>query len=132
MKIDLGVELGATAAFSTQRLTLFIPNKDQNGRKLKDHKRWVDDARELLSKIGGGSTAFPPADGNWVNEKGDIIWEQTTMIFCYFLPDDFRGQLKNLREFLHRFGRATKQGEVVVEIDGEFFRIKQFDQVKGE
>lgn len=127
MEIDLAAELGATADVSTQRLTLFIPNKDKNGRKLKDQSKWVDEARKLLSGIGGGATAFPPADGTWINEKGDVIWEQTTMIFVYFLPDTFRAHLKNLREFLHRFGRETNQGEVVVEIDGEFYRIKQFD-----
>ena len=71
MEIDLGAELGTTEAYSTERLTLFIPNKDRNGRKLKNHSRWVKEARELLSKIGGGSTAFPPADGTWVGAKGD-------------------------------------------------------------
>src|SRR5713226_7504722 len=107
MEIDLGAELGAAEGFSTQRLTLFIPNKDKTGRKLKDQKRWVEEARELLSKIGGGATAFPPADGNWVNDKGDIIWEQTIMVFCYLLSDRFRAEVKNLREFVHRLGRET-------------------------
>jgi len=32
-----------------------------------------------------------------------------------------------LREFLHRFGRETNQGEVVFEFDGEFFRIREYD-----
>ncbi len=92
----------------------------------------MKDARELLSKIGGGATAFPPADGTWGGDGGKIIWEQTTMIFCYILPDPFQAQLPALREFLHRFGRETNQGEVVVEFDGGFYRIRQFDDVKGE
>lgn len=132
MEIDLGAELGATDAHSTQRLTLFMPNKDKNGRKLKDHDKWVREARELLSKIGGGATAFPPADGTWVGDDGKIIWEQTTMIFCYILADGFQVQLSALREFLHRFGRETNQGEVVVEFDGGFYRIRQFDRPKGK
>ena len=131
MEIDLGAELGAAEGFSTQRLTLFIPNKDQTGRKLKDHKRWVDEARELLSRIGGGATAFPPADGNWVNDRGELLWEKTVMVFCYVLPDEFRARTKDLREFAHRFGRETNQGEVAVEFDGEFYRIKKFDEAEG-
>ena|SRR5713226_6152811 len=126
MEIDLGAELGAAEGFSTQRLTLFIPNKDKTGRKLKDQKRWVDEARELLSKIGGGATTFPPADGNWVNDKGELLWEKTVMVFCYVLPDEFRARVRDLRAFAHRFGRDTNQGEVAVEFDSEFYRIKQF------
>lgn len=129
--LDLGTELGAAEGFSSQRLTLFIPNKDKFGRKLKNHKEWVDEARQLLSGIGGGATAFPPADGTWVNEKGEVIWEQTIMVFCYISPDPFAAQIKNLREFVHRFGSETNQGEVVVEFDGKFYRIKQFDTVEG-
>ncbi len=34
--------------------------------------------------------------------------------------------LNSLREFLHRFGRETNQGEVVFEFDGEFFRIQKY------
>jgi hypothetical protein len=132
MEIDLGAELGTTEEFSTQRLTLFIPNKDRIGCKLKSHRRWVKEARELLSNIGGGSTAFPPADGTWVGDKGKVIWEQTTMVFCYTLPDGFRAHLSDLREFVHHFGRKTNQGEVVVEFDGRFFRIKEFDGARDE
>ncbi len=128
MEIDLGAELGTIEGFSTQRLTLFIPNKDRNGGKVKNHKRWVNEARGLLSKIGGGATAFPPADGTWVDDNGEVLWEQTIMVFCYIVPDRFRSQFKSLREFLHRFGRETNQGEVVVEFDGEFYRIKRFDR----
>ena len=56
MDIDLGAALGAEGESSTQRLVLYIPNKDKNGHELKDHERWVREARELLSQIGGGST----------------------------------------------------------------------------
>jgi hypothetical protein len=53
------------------------------------------------------------------------------MVFCYVLPDQLRAQLKNLRKFVHRFGRETNQGEVVVECDSKFYRVKQFDEPKG-
>ena len=35
------------------------------------------------------------------------------------------------RGFLHRFGRQTNQGEVVVEFDGRFYRIKTYDEPTG-
>jgi hypothetical protein len=131
MEMDLGAELGAEGGYSTQRLTLYIPNKDKDGQDLQDLERWVKEARELLSHIGGGSTTYPPADGTWVNEKGELLWEQTRIVYCYIFPDQFRARIKNLREFLHRFGRDTNQGEVVVEFDGRFFRIRKFDSSAG-
>jgi hypothetical protein len=131
MDIDLGAALGAEGASSTQRLVLYIPNKDKNGKALEDHKKWVRQARELLSHIGGGSTTFPPADGTWVDEKGEILWESTRMVFCFVYPEQFAAKLGSLREFLHRFGRETNQGEVVVELDGVFFRIRNFDLPGG-
>ena len=41
-------------------------------------------------------------------------------------PDKFEKNLNSLREFLHRFGRETNQGEVVFEFAGEFFRIQKY------
>jgi hypothetical protein len=33
--------------------------------------------------------------------------------------------------FLHRFGRETNQGEVIVEYDGRFYHIKKFAELAG-
>ncbi len=85
MELDLGVELGATEAASTQRLSLYVPNKDRNGRKVLNYERWVTEARTLLSLIGRGATALPPADGTWENDKGTLIWEQTRIVYCFVL-----------------------------------------------
>jgi hypothetical protein len=127
MELDLGKELGADEGYSSQRLTLYIPNKDKSGGKITSVKKWIAEARELLSQIGGGATAYPPADGNWINEEGENLWEQTRIVFCYIYPDRLRAKSTELREFVHRFGRETNQGEVVVEFDGLFWRIRRFD-----
>jgi hypothetical protein len=37
--------------------------------------------------------------------------------------------LPRLREFLHRMGRETNQGEIAFEFDGRFYRIRTFDGV---
>lgn len=127
-EMDIGAELGAVGATSTQRLTLYLPNQDKDGRILSDQERWVQEARQLLSAIGGGATCLPPADGNWLNEAtGTVLWEQTRIVYCFILPDRFRARIKELRSFLHRFGRDTNQGEVVVEFDDRFYRIRAFD-----
>ncbi|MEW5747148.1 MAG: hypothetical protein AB1805_17100 [Nitrospirota bacterium] len=120
--------LGALEEPSIQQLTLYIPNKDKNGRQIKNLERWVEEAQRILARIGGGSTALPPADGTWLNpENSDIIQEKTKIVYAYIYPDKFEDNIGSLREFLHRFGRETNQGEVVVEFDGRFYRIRKYD-----
>jgi hypothetical protein len=132
MDLDIGEELGADDGYSSQRLTVFIPNKDKDGVVLADVEQWVNEARELLSEIGGDATTYPPADGNWLDEKGENLWEQTRIVYCYIYPDRFHANLNRLRNFLHCFGSATNQGEVVIEFDNRFWRIRKYAQNPGE
>lgn len=140
LEIDLGEILGAAEEASAQQLTLYIASKDKNGREIKDIRTWIKEARKVLTIIGKGSTAMPPADGTWLRkdvesmeelEEEDVLWEETTLIYTYVDPERLERNLSTLREFLHRFGRETNQGEVVFEFDGEFFRIGRHDQDKA-
>lgn len=90
----------------------------------------------MLTVIGGGANIMPPVDGSWLKspiddiedlKDEDIVWEKTRMIYTYIKSDKFKKNLKQLREFLHRFGRKTNQGEVVFEFDGRFFRICKYN-----
>jgi hypothetical protein len=132
MEFDLGKEMGATDRPSGQRLTLYIPNKDRDGHLLVNHDRWCKEAQELLTAIGGGATAFPPVDGAWRKPDGSNLWEQTKIIYAYVDPDKMAANLPRLREFLHRFGRETDQGEVVFEFDGNLWPIEKYDPAGGE
>ena len=126
--LDLAKVLGTEEAPSTQQLVLYIPNKDKDGKQIKHLNRWLKEAREVLTKIGGGATAFPPADGTWLNpETNRTIWEKTTIIYTYIYSDKFEENIRLFREFLHRFGRETNQGEIVFEFDGRFYRILKYD-----
>ncbi len=118
MELDLGKELGSLGQPSAQRLTLYVPNKDRVGKVLADHEKWTEEAQSLLTDVGGGATAFPPVDGTWRKPDGDILWEQTRIIYTYVDPDKLLANIAKLRQFLHGFGRETNQGEVVFEFDG--------------
>ncbi|HLN30299.1 MAG TPA: hypothetical protein VK395_21330 [Gemmataceae bacterium] len=130
MELDFGKELGATEPPLGQRLTLYIPNKDRVGALIPNHDRWAKEAQELLTLIGGGATAFPPVDGTWQQPDGNVLWEQTRVIYTFADPDKLIANFGRLHEFLHRFGRETGQGEVVVEFDGRFWCIRQFDSAR--
>src|SRR5262245_585319 len=132
MEFDLGKELGATDQPSGQRLTLYIPNRDQDGQLIQDHPGWCKEAQELLTAIGGGATAFPPVEGMWRKPDGTDLWEETKNIYTYIDPDKLAANISRLREFLHRFGRETRQGRVVFEFDGNFWPIDKFDPPAGK
>lgn len=121
--------LGASEEPSIQQLTLYIPNKDRNGRQVKNFRRWIQKAQKVLTIIGRGSTAMPSADGTWLNPENDkVLREKTTILYTYIDPHGFEENVGLLREFLHGFGRETDQGEVVFEFDGRFFRVLEYDK----
>lgn len=126
--LDLAQALGALDGTSIQVLTLYIPNKDRVGNLLKDQRRWVLEAANLLAHIGGGVTIMPPVEGGWLNEdQGQIVWEEPVLVYSYIKADRFLSRLPQLRAFLHRMGRETDQGEIAFEFDGAFYRITRFD-----
>lgn len=61
--------------------------------------------------------------------KGEkIIWEKTILIYSFIDPDLFEMNINALKDFLHRFGRETNQGEVVFEFDGQLFKISKYNE----
>jgi hypothetical protein len=125
--VDFPEAIGASASASIQVLTLYLPSKDREGKAVANLESWIEEGLALLAEIGGGATAWPPAEGVWKGEDGNLIREKTSVIYCYVIPDRFRANLPSLRAFLHRFGRTTNQGEVALEWDGQLFRITTFD-----
>lgn len=127
--MDIGEALGAEPQASGQVLSVYIPNKDRNGREF-DAAAWIEEATEILFRIGEGATVTPPHDGVTADEGGAPQWENTVIVYTY-ITEAFRRELPSLRSFLHRFGRETNQREVGVELsgggEGWFFRIKKFD-----
>ncbi len=133
-EVDLGAALGADAGISSQCFTVYVPNKDRDGKEIGNQRKWVLEAIRLLSEINGGATAMPPVEGGWLNDQGEIIWENPVVVYSFIRPDQFLSGLPRLREFLHRLGRETNQGEIAFEFDGRFYRIRTFDadQAKGQ
>jgi hypothetical protein len=126
--IDLADILGAEEGFSTQVLTLYIPDRDRDNNEIGTQRKWVLEAADLLTRIGGGVTIMPPTEGGWYDEQNLVtIWEHPIMVYTYVKSDHFVQLLPELREFLHRMGRETNQGEIAFEYDRSFFRITKYD-----
>jgi hypothetical protein len=126
-EVDVAAALGADAGVSTQCFTIYVPNKDRNGEEIGNQRKWVLEAIRLLSEINGGATAMPPVEGAWLNDEGEVIWENPIVVYSFVKPAAFEENIPRLREFLHRLGRETNQGEIAFEFGDEFFRIRKFD-----
>ena len=127
--VDLMEALGAQSGAAIQCITLYIPDRDREGRELGTQRKWVLEAIEILSKLNGGATAMPPSEGAWLNEEGRIIGDRPVVVYSYLkdIPQ-FIAALPIIRELLHRMGRETNQGEVAFEFNNEFYRITTYDE----
>ena len=127
LRVNLGEAFGANAGTSTQCFTIYVPNKDKNGKEMGNQRQWVLDAIDLLTRFNGGATAMP-VEGAWRDEHGSTVWEHPTIVYSYIKPEAFFANLPAIREFLHRMGCETNQGEVAFEFDDRFYLISQYDQ----
>jgi hypothetical protein len=73
--VNLGEALATDGGISTQCSSVYVPDKDQQGNEIGNHRRWVLEALDLLREINGGATAMPPCEGVWLNDDGITIWE---------------------------------------------------------
>lgn len=121
ISLDLASAFGAYAL--GQRFAIYVPNKDAHGQPVAQ-ARWVDEGLRLLSAISGGASAMPPIQGAWLNPATQqLIIEEPIVIYSYIAPEVFTNQLPALREFIHRLGRETGQGQMAFEFDGTFYLI---------
>jgi hypothetical protein len=129
--LDLAAALGAQDNYSTQCFTVYVPNKDKDGVEIGNQRKWVLEGIRLLSELNGGATAMPPVEGAWLNDEDRIIWEHPVVVYSFIRGNAFWANLPRVREFLHRLGRETNQGEVAFEFDTVFYLIRDFDPPVG-
>lgn len=124
--------LGATYPVGASQVVLFIPDRSRDGGSI-DQQYWVDEALNVMGRLFRGATAFPPGRGVWRDDEagGGLLKEQTVMVVSYVAPELLApATLKSLREFLHRFGRETRQGEVGIVINSKYYGISRYDVPK--
>ena len=124
--------LGAIYPVGASQVVLFIPDHSRD-RDSIDQQYWVDEALNVMGRLFRGATAFPPGKGVWRDDEagGKLFKEQTVMVVSYIAPNLLTGAtLRSLREFLHRFGRETRQGEVGIVINSKYYGKSRYDVPK--
>jgi len=120
-EFDIGDALGAETVEANRRISLYFPNKDCDGNIIKNIDIYVRAAMRILSDINGGATKLPIADGWWKNPETNLVVEESTVVIYsnIYNIDSFVDNFDSLKKLLHNFGRATKQGAVMVEFFGD-------------
>ena len=124
---DLADALGVDSGISAQCFSVYGPDKDRHGNEIGNQRKWILEALDLFGEINGGATGMPPCEGVWRDDKGVVIREHPAVVYSHIVPDSFLANLPRIREFLHRMGRETNQGEIAFEFDGRFYRVRDFD-----
>jgi hypothetical protein len=125
--VNLVEALGATEESIQDRITIYVPSRARDGGAV-DSEPWITKALALLSEVGGGATRMPPAQGAWLNPAtGALILDDVTLVYSYVDGDALTTRLSDIRALLHGLGRALNQGEVVVEVNESFYKIRDFD-----
>jgi len=126
---NIGRTLGATYPVGASQVVLFVADRNREGVFI-DQDYWVDQALDIMGKLFRGATAFPPGRGVWRDDEAGekLLKEQTVMVVSYVEPKLLTAHtLRILREFLHRLGRETHQGEVGIVIDSKYYGISRYD-----
>jgi hypothetical protein len=132
VRTNIGRTLGATHPVGAAQVVVFIPDHSRDGASI-DQPYWVDQALNVMGNLFRGATAFPPGRGVWRDDEagGRLLKEQTVMVVSYVAPKLLTTPaLKSLREFLHHFGRETRQGEVGIVINSKYYGISRYDVSK--
>ena len=121
IRLDIASEFAAQP--KGQRFAIYVPNKNRHGQPVAQAS-WVEEGLRLLASICGGASAMPPIQGAWLNPQTNaLIIEEPVVIYSYIEPETFAMRLSELRDFIHRLGTETDQGQMAFEFDGEFYLI---------
>lgn len=119
--------LRASHHIKTDRLTIYLPDRDRHGFPVERIDDWLHQGAILLTKLIGGATIPAPAQGYWLNqETSRMVHEMTYTIFSFMAPKNFPESVEAIRIFISRFGRETNQQSVALEYRGHMYFIDDF------
>jgi hypothetical protein len=119
------IDLGSSDSRPMRRLTLFLPERDQDGAPIANIEYRVGEACLLLCMINGGATRLPMSEGLWISQHSEkLVVEPVHIVYSAVEPERLLSQIAIIRRFIERFAISTNQDAVAVEFDDRihFFR----------
>jgi hypothetical protein len=113
-------------------VVLFVPSVERDGLTPVEQGAWVVRALEMLGRTFGGATAFPKAMGVWRDDArgGALVYDEPVVLHCYTTTEAIEdpAHLAAVASFCRFMGRETRQGEVGLVVDDEYFAIRDFTE----
>jgi len=106
-------------------LVLFVPSVDRFD-ELIEQEYWVTETLTVFGRLFGGATAFPQGRGVWRDDArgGRLIFDAPVIVQCYTTETALEENAEDLRTFLVRLGKESRQGAVGFVIDRDYLEIR--------
>jgi hypothetical protein len=106
-------------------LVLYVPSVDRFDEPI-EQEYWVTETLTVFGRLFGGATAFPQGRGVWRDDAqgGKLIFDAPVIVQCYTSETALEENAENLRDFLVRMGRESRQGAIGFVIDRDYLEIR--------
>ena len=123
-------------------LVLFVPSVDRDSRPI-DQGAWQRRALDHLGTRFGGATAYPKADGVWLDSErldamrratpgtratAALVRDEPIIVQCWARDVDLANdtRIDELRRLCRAMGWHTQQGAVALVVGAEFHLLDEF------
>lgn len=103
------------------RLTVYVP-ATVNVNEQIDNRIFVDATAKLLSTCFGGATSTH-AVGYWQSTNGELVHENTTLVFAYCTQADLQLHIDGIYKHCQQLREQMKQEAIALEVNGEMYLI---------
>lgn len=103
------------------KVTIYVP-ATVDVDKAVDNTAQVDAAAALLSGLFGGATSSP-AVGYWLTGSGQLVRENTTIVFAFAAEEALEDGIDKVVEFCDNLKAEMAQEAIALEVDGSMYFI---------
>lgn len=103
------------------KVTVYVP-ATVDVDKAVDNSAQVDAAAALLSGLFGGATSSP-AVGYWLTASGQLVKENTTIVFAFAAEEALESGIDKVVDFCDNLKTEMAQEAIALEVDGTMYFI---------
>jgi hypothetical protein len=99
------------------KVSVYVP-ATKNVDEQIDNTAYVKRVIKKLSELFGGATATQ-AVGGWVTELGDVVLENTTIVYSFCKESELQANFSEVYELCQQIKNELNQEAVSLEINGQ-------------
>jgi len=103
------------------KVTVYVPATMEVNNAI-DNTAQVERVARMLSECFGGATSTP-TKGFWVSNDGELVGENTTMVFAYCTTEQAENYMEDIVRLCVILKREMSQEAIALEYNGEMYFI---------